>query len=77
MIGAYILIQTKVGRGADVTREISQLDGVTSVETVTGPYDVIAHAESRNLDGLSRHVVARIQEIDGVSRTLTCPVVRF
>jgi DNA-binding Lrp family transcriptional regulator len=77
MVGAYILIQTKVGMGSEVTRRVHQLDGVTSSDTVTGPYDVIAYAEERNLDSLSRQVVARIQEIEGVSRTLTCPVVHF
>jgi DNA-binding Lrp family transcriptional regulator len=77
MVGAYILIQTKVGKGSDVTNEVGQIEGVTSAEAVTGPYDVIAYAQARNLDTLSRMVVGQIQEVDGVSRTLTCPVVHF
>jgi DNA-binding Lrp family transcriptional regulator len=77
MVGAYILIQTKVGKGSDVTNDVGQIDGVTSAEAVTGPYDVIAYAQARNLDTLSRQVVGLIQEVDGVSRTLTCPVVHF
>jgi len=77
MVGAYILIQTKVGKGSDVTNEVGQIEGVSSAETVTGPYDVIAYAQARNLDTLSRMVVGQIQEVDGVSRTLTCPVVHF
>ena len=77
MVGAYILIQTKVGKGSDVTNDVSQIEGVTSAEAVTGPYDVIAYAQARNLDTLSRQVVGLIQEVDGVSRTLTCPVVHF
>ena len=77
MVGAYILIQTKVGMGSEVTRRVGAMDGVASSDTLTGPYDVIAYAEERNLDSLSRLVVGRIQEIEGVSRTLTCPVVHF
>ncbi len=77
MVGAYILIQTKVGKGSDVTNEVTQIEGVASAEAVTGPYDVIAYAQARNLDTLSRAIVGRIQEVDGVSRTLTCPVVHF
>jgi DNA-binding Lrp family transcriptional regulator len=77
MVGAYILIQTKVGKGSDVTNEVGRIEGVTSAEAVTGPYDVIAYAQARNLDTLSRMVVGQIQEVDGVSRTLTCPVVHF
>jgi DNA-binding Lrp family transcriptional regulator len=77
MVGAYILIQTKVGKGSDVTNEVGQIEGITSAEAVTGPYDVIAYAQARNLDTLSRAIVGQIQEVDGVSRTLTCPVVHF
>ncbi len=77
MVGAYILIQTKVGFSDEVTRETLAVEGVTSSEAVTGPYDVIAYAEARNLDALSRQVVGRIQQIEGISRTLTCPVVHF
>jgi DNA-binding Lrp family transcriptional regulator len=77
MVGAYILIQTKVGMGSDVTRRVSQIDGISSAEAVTGPYDVIAYAEARNLDALSKIVVGEVQQIDGVSRTLTCPIVHF
>lgn len=77
MVGAYILIQTKVGMGSDVTRSVAQIDGVSSAEAVTGPYDVIAYAEARNLDSLSKIVVGQVQQIEGVSRTLTCPIVHF
>lgn len=77
MVGAYILIQTKVGMSSDVTRRVSQIDGISSAESVTGPYDVIAYAEARNLDALSKIVVGEVQQIDGVSRTLTCPIVHF
>jgi DNA-binding Lrp family transcriptional regulator len=77
MVGAYILIQTKVGMGSDVTRSVAQIDGVDSAEAVTGPYDVIAYAEARNLDSLSKIVVGQVQQIEGVSRTLTCPIVHF
>jgi DNA-binding Lrp family transcriptional regulator len=44
---------------------------------VTGPYDVIAMAETASMDDLGKLLVARIQAVDGVTRTLTCPVIRF
>jgi DNA-binding Lrp family transcriptional regulator len=74
MIG-YVLIQTDVGKGPAVTHAIGALKGVVSADAVTGPYDVIALAEARSLRDLSRLVVDRIQDIDGVTRTLTCPVI--
>jgi DNA-binding Lrp family transcriptional regulator len=77
MVQAYILIQTEVGRAASVAQKIAGLEGVTTAEDVTGPYDVIVRAEARTMDDLGKLVVARIQTIDGITRTLTCPVVRF
>jgi DNA-binding Lrp family transcriptional regulator len=49
--------------------------GVTSAEGVTGPYDVVALAEARNLDEFGRRVMSRIQALEGVIRTLPCAVV--
>ena len=76
MTSAYILIQTEVGKAARVTSEVAQIQGVVSVDGVTGPYDVIARAEAPDLDELARNVVMKIQAVDGVTRTLTCPVLR-
>ena len=50
---------------------------VAQAEDVTGPYDVIVRAEARNVDELGKLVVARIQGVDGITRTLTCPVVHL
>jgi len=77
VVQAYILIQTEVGKAADVAREIAELDGVTLAEDVTGPYDVIVRAEARNVDELGKLVVARVQGVEGITRTLTCPVVHI
>jgi DNA-binding Lrp family transcriptional regulator len=77
VVQAYILIQTEVGKAADVAREIAGLDGVTTAEDVTGPYDVIVRAEARSVDELGKLVVAKVQAVDGITRTLTCPVVHL
>jgi DNA-binding Lrp family transcriptional regulator len=53
------------------------LESTQQAEDVTGPYDVIVRAEARNLDELGKLVVARVQVVDGITRTLTCPVVRL
>lgn len=77
MVQAYILIQTDVGKAAEVAAAIAEIEGVTSAEDVTGPYDVIVRAEARNVDELGRMVVSRVQNLDGITRTLTCPVVHI
>lgn len=77
MVQAYILIQTEVGKAAMVARAISGIEGVTQAEDVTGPYDVIVRAEAHNVDELGKLVVAQVQAVDGITRTLTCPVVHL
>ena len=52
MVQAYILVQTEVGKAAEVAKEIGKISGVTTAEDVTGPYDVIVRAEANNVDGL-------------------------
>jgi DNA-binding Lrp family transcriptional regulator len=77
VVQAYILIQTEVGKAAQVAKEVREIQGVTEAEDVTGPYDVIVRAESKNVDELGKLVVARIQGVEGITRTLTCPVVHL
>lgn len=76
-VQAYILVQTEVGKAAQVAQEIAAIKGVTQAEDVTGPYDVIARAEARNVDELGKIVVARVQGVPGITRTLTCPIVHL
>ena len=75
MVQAYVLVQTEVGRAASVAEEITDIDGVSLAEDVTGPYDVIVRAEASNMDDLGKLVIARIQGVQGITRTLTCPIV--
>ena len=76
-VSAFILIQTEVGKAASVAEEVGKIDGVVSAEDVTGPYDVIVRAEAPSMDDLGKMVVSKVQLIDGITRTLTCPVVNL
>ena len=77
VVQAYILIQTEVGKAADVAAQIAEVQGVTQAQDVTGPYHVIVPAEAPNVDELGKLVVARVQNVPGITRTLTCPVVHI
>ena len=76
-VQAYVLIQTEVGKAATVVESIRAIPGVAVAEDVTGPYDGIVKAEARTMDELGRLVVAKIQAVSGITRTLTCPVVNL
>ncbi|MCB5910757.1 Lrp/AsnC family transcriptional regulator [Streptomyces pinistramenti] len=77
MVQAYILIQTEVGQASAVADVIAKIPGVIQAEDVTGPYDVIVRAQADTVDELGRMVVANVQRVDGITRTLTCPVVHI
>ena len=76
-VSAYVLIQTEVGKAAYVAGHVREIPGVIASDDVTGPYDVIVRAEARNVDELGKLVVAKVQGIEGITRTLTCPVVHL
>ncbi len=75
-VRAYVLIQTAVN-AAQVAREIRSLPGVQSADDVSGPYDVVVRVTAADMDELGKLVVDRIQNVDGIMRTLTCPVVEL
>ena len=76
MLSAYVLILTEVGKVAHVAQALRDLDGVQLAEDITGPFDIIARVQASSLDQLGRLVASRIQAVDGVTRTLTCTVIR-
>jgi hypothetical protein len=76
-VEAYVLVQTQVGVAADVAGAVSVLGGVFSAEVATGPYDVIVRVQAETMDTLGKLVVSRIQLVEGITRTLTCPVVHL
>ena len=77
MVQAYILIQTEVGKASAVADIVGRISGVIQAEDVTGPYDVVVRAQADTVDELGRIVVAKVQQVDGITRTLTCPVVHI
>ena len=76
-VHAYVLIQTDIGKAAHVADQLGGIGGVALSEAVTGPYDVIIRVEAPSMNDLGRMVVRDIQQIEGITRTITCPIVRL
>ena len=76
-VTAYILIQAEVGAAADVADATRELDQVLTADVAMGPYDVIARASAADMDELGGVVVNTIGKIQGVERTLLCPIVNL
>ena len=75
MVEAFVLIQTEIGKAAAVAAALSDIEGVVRSNAVTGPYDVIVDAQAEDIDALGKLVASKVPSVDGIVRTVTCPVV--
>lgn len=73
---AFVLIETAVGKTKEVASTLKKLEGVDSVDPVTGPYDIIAIIEAAELNDIGDLVTGKIHPIVGISRTVTCLAIR-
>jgi len=69
---AYVLIEAQVGKTKQVVEAIRKLQGVVSVDTVTGPYDAIAIIQGQTLNDIGELIVSKVHPVAGISRTVTC-----
>ncbi len=74
---AFVLIETAVGKTKEVVVAIKGVEGVKSVDPVTGPYDVVAVVEAADLNAIGDLVTAKIHPIAGITRTVTCLTMRL
>ncbi|MBI2862939.1 MAG: Lrp/AsnC ligand binding domain-containing protein [Chloroflexi bacterium] len=72
---AYVLIQTTAGRTGQAFQTLRGRPGLVAVDAVTGPYDIIATVEGKDVDEIGRIVLSQIQNVEGISRTVTCVAV--
>jgi DNA-binding Lrp family transcriptional regulator len=79
-VRGYVLIETEVGRARAVATAVESFSHkgakLLVVDTVTGPYDVVAQIEADDLDTLGDAITEAIQKVPGVQRTTTCLAVR-
>ena len=72
---AYLLVDTAVGKTRDVAATLRALEGITSVDVVTGPYDIIAIISGSDMAVVGNIVTEHIHTVPGVVRTVTCVAV--
>ncbi len=71
---AYVLIEVQVGKIQEVVKAIRKLEGVASVDSVTGPYDAIAVIQRETLADIGNLITSMVHPVAGISRTVTCMV---
>jgi len=75
MVSAYILIETVPGKNVkNVRGDVLKIKGVRSADYVTGPYDVVARIEAKNMADITEIVAVKIQSVKGIAKTITLVV---
>jgi DNA-binding Lrp family transcriptional regulator len=74
---AFVLIEVVVGKTKEVVTALQKVDGVTSVEAVTGPYDVVAVIEKPEVNAIGDVVTKNVHSVSGIARTVTCLTVQL
>ncbi len=69
---AFVLIETAVGKTREVVEAMKTVKGVSSVDAVTGPYDIIAVLEADDLNTIGDMVTSKVHAVGSVVRTVTC-----
>lgn len=77
MAGAYVLTTVEPGNVRDVLTEMRKIDDILEAHAVTGPYDIIAKVEGKDIEEIGKSVVSKIQTLEGVERTLTALIVEL
>ncbi len=72
---AYLLVETAVGKTREVASTLKGLEGIESVDVVTGPYDIIAVISGDDMSVVGNLVTEGIHTVTGVVRTVTCVAV--
>ena len=76
-VKAFVLIEVAVGKTREVVTTLRKVDGVQSVEAVTGPYDIIAVVEKPDVNAVGDLVTRNVHSISGIARTVTCLTVQL
>ncbi len=67
----FLLVEVEVGKLDDVLRRMKLVPGVTEVQAVTGPFDLIVKVEAPHINEALDTVVHKIRRIPGLKSTET------
>jgi DNA-binding Lrp family transcriptional regulator len=67
----YLLVEMEIGKLDEVVRRLRVVPGVTEVEAVTGPFDLIVKVQAPHINEALDTVVHKIRLIPGIKSTET------
>lgn len=75
MISALVLVNTDLGEASTVLENIKNVEEVEEAHAVWGIYDLMVKIKARSIESLKEIIKFRIQQMAGVSNTLTIMIV--
>ena len=71
MVTAIILLRVQRDRVNDVANELSAMEGISEVYSVSGRYDLVAMVRVKDNDGLADVVTREISLVQGIESSET------
>ena len=68
---AYILIKVERGQVREVANQLIELDEVSKVHSISGPYDLIAKVMVPTYDALGETIPDKVHTMQGIRETET------
>ncbi len=71
MKAAFVLVKCQLGQVERVANLIMEIDGVSEVHSVTGPWDLLVKLYAEDYDAFGDLIPDRLQKIAGIRDTET------
>ena len=68
---AFVLVKCQLGQVERVANQVMEIDGVSEVHSVTGPWDLLVKLYAEDYDAFGDVIPGRLQKIAGVRDTET------
>ena len=71
MKAAFVLVRCELGKIEQVANALIEIDGVSEVHSITGPWDLLAKLYAPDYDAFSDVIPHHVQKIPGIRETET------
>jgi DNA-binding Lrp family transcriptional regulator len=71
MNAAFVLVKCELGRVEEVANQIMEIEGVSEVHSITGPWDLIVKLYAPSYEAFGDVIPGQVQKVSGVRDTET------
>jgi DNA-binding Lrp family transcriptional regulator len=71
MKAAFVLLKCELGKIESVANQLMEIEGVSEVHSITGPWDLLAKLYAPDYDAFGDLIPGQLQKIPGVANTET------